>query len=420
MPKKITSVTWSATSVPSGVSFNAQTGTFSGTPEVEGTYTVPVHVETNYGEDTKDVVIEVEASGYEVYAIGKHSSNWGTGATDSYGFRKVDMPLVKKLSGIPGGFAAKTTGGDWYVASLWPIPAGDGYESVAADAEVKKYPSDDSTAEIAELVGGVAMKSGTTQPYECVLVRRDTDGTVYEYCYGMITESSVTWPHYPVDEDPLYTTKVFAAKEIQQDFGAGVAILKADGVFSSRLPKSSSVSYTMPLSKAAIDDIRKIATFSYHQQNEGFLYMTSTGELWENNNRVAPELGAIKDFWLDPSYDVHEMPFSPLYVLTVDNKLYARGNNYKYWLGLPEWNPYADFTEVGEFNVKKISPPFMLTVDGKLYHTGGPMMGSYYDTLTGSSIERDVHQGFTHVFPEYTFHDIAVAPYANTLIVTKR
>ena len=59
MPKNITRVRWSASSLPWGVSFDEQTGTFSGTPDTAGEYTVPVTVETNYGKDTKDVLITV-------------------------------------------------------------------------------------------------------------------------------------------------------------------------------------------------------------------------------------------------------------------------------------------------------------------------------------------------------------------------
>ena len=60
MPKQITRVLWEASNVPSGLSFDTATGTFSGTPDVEGEYTVPVSVETNYGRDSKDVVISIK------------------------------------------------------------------------------------------------------------------------------------------------------------------------------------------------------------------------------------------------------------------------------------------------------------------------------------------------------------------------
>ena len=60
MPKQITRVKWSAMDIPFGVEFDETTGTFSGAPEDEGEYIVPVSVQTNYGKDTKDVVLSVE------------------------------------------------------------------------------------------------------------------------------------------------------------------------------------------------------------------------------------------------------------------------------------------------------------------------------------------------------------------------
>ncbi len=58
MPKNITSVEWQASDIPSGLAFDTATGTFSGTPAGVGEYTVPVTVTTNYGTDTKDVMVK--------------------------------------------------------------------------------------------------------------------------------------------------------------------------------------------------------------------------------------------------------------------------------------------------------------------------------------------------------------------------
>lgn len=63
MSKIITSVNWSATGLPSGLSLDAGTGTISGTPTTEGEYDVPVTVTTNYGTDTKNIKVNVEAGG---------------------------------------------------------------------------------------------------------------------------------------------------------------------------------------------------------------------------------------------------------------------------------------------------------------------------------------------------------------------
>ena len=60
MAKNITSVVWSATNLPAGLTINTSTGVISGTPNVQpGTYTAIITVTTNYGTDTKPVTIIV-------------------------------------------------------------------------------------------------------------------------------------------------------------------------------------------------------------------------------------------------------------------------------------------------------------------------------------------------------------------------
>lgn len=60
MAKNITSVVWSATNLPSGLSINTSTGVISGTPTVDpGTYKPKVKVVTNYGSDEKEITITV-------------------------------------------------------------------------------------------------------------------------------------------------------------------------------------------------------------------------------------------------------------------------------------------------------------------------------------------------------------------------
>ena len=60
MAKNITSVTWSATGLPSGLTINTSSGVISGNTNVQpGTYTAKVKVVTNYGQDEKDITINV-------------------------------------------------------------------------------------------------------------------------------------------------------------------------------------------------------------------------------------------------------------------------------------------------------------------------------------------------------------------------
>ena len=60
MPKNITSVNWTATNLPTGLSIGQSTGKISGTPNVQpGDYTASVTVTTNYGSDTENIKIKV-------------------------------------------------------------------------------------------------------------------------------------------------------------------------------------------------------------------------------------------------------------------------------------------------------------------------------------------------------------------------
>ena len=81
MPPKITRVRWSAQSIPWGMRFDENTGTFSGTPEDAGEYTVPVTVETNYGSDTKDVTVNVKSPNYWVECAFASTNIWPSSAT---------------------------------------------------------------------------------------------------------------------------------------------------------------------------------------------------------------------------------------------------------------------------------------------------------------------------------------------------
>ncbi len=62
MAKNITSVVWSATGLPAGLTINKDTGVISGTPAVQppATITATVKVVTNYGEDSKTITIKID------------------------------------------------------------------------------------------------------------------------------------------------------------------------------------------------------------------------------------------------------------------------------------------------------------------------------------------------------------------------
>ena len=97
---------------------------------------------------------------------------------------------------------------------------------------------------------------------------------------------------------------VAAVKRLQEDFASGIAVLKTDDTLASYIYGRIS----RPLDENATGDVVKIVTHAYDDAlNSGFLYLTSTGELWgaspvssfnpSASYRVAQELGAIKNFW---------------------------------------------------------------------------------------------------------------------------
>ena len=99
MPKKVTKVKWSASELPWGVSFNEATGTFSGIPEDFGEYIVPVTVQTNYGKDSKNVLMNVK-NPYWVKRLYPKISNIQTKA---YGGSKLFYAdKFSYLDGSPG------------------------------------------------------------------------------------------------------------------------------------------------------------------------------------------------------------------------------------------------------------------------------------------------------------------------------
>ena len=223
MPKNITSVEWSATGVPSGVSFNTQTGTFSGTPEAEGTYTVPVHVETNYGEDTKDVVIEIE-SAYPVYAIGARAHTWSEGAeADSYGFRKLNMPKATRLFDLYGGFAATTPDG-MYVCGIEAKDVGLEGTDFGNPTTPKRLPIDD----VEEMYGGLCYSAGAA--YKSTAYKL-SNGNAYAVGQGnstgrySITDGSVL----SVPRVLSYNQYIAATAKGRQGIITGVSIPKPKG-----------------------------------------------------------------------------------------------------------------------------------------------------------------------------------------------
>ena len=380
MQPNITQVEWSATNVPSGLSFNAQTGTFSGTPTTSGTYTVPVHVETNYGEDTKDVIIAVRtASSYEaldgnVYAIGYNAAMWSNDAEpDDYGFRKLHMPKVKRLVSLTtNDWAAQAEDGTWYACTS---RLGT-YDCFGINSFSPTVPTEIPLNDITEVAYGA---------YCCFLDSKSD-------CRAYRVKNT--------GSDPVILPNV---KKLSSDNSHQYAIIDENGDRIELNTSSGAISkYAVGLSADSIK------TVVYNHRNI-LKILTYEGELYDTNNtqKVDFPYGKIKEIYSDYSMNI-------LFILTEDNDLYVTGEDVNCVSGLPTAESDTSFTKVGNYNVKYIrtqgARTFMLLEDGTLWHTGS---GVYTDDQI-----IETHQEFTQIFPDLKFKDIAII--YNTLVVTMK
>ena len=112
MAKNITSVSWDlvGSDLPSGLSFDTATGTFSGTTSEIEDFILPVRVTTNYGYDIKDVTFEVKQGQYApTITKGQIISFSNQGLKSSYTLKGTNVTLgengvtsvIWSISGLP-------------------------------------------------------------------------------------------------------------------------------------------------------------------------------------------------------------------------------------------------------------------------------------------------------------------------------
>ena len=382
MPSKnITSVTWSCGDLPAGVNFDTATGTFSGTPEEDGEYVVPVTVETNYGTDTKDVKLIVSVPEPEipeeygaVYAIGTRAATWsGNAEADAEGWRKLNMPDACRLVRTYKGFAAKTGDGEWYVCGK---DSGTNPVRVYGIADFnpstpERFPVDN----IVDMSFGERITSGDDYYYFAYLTR---SRSAY-----ILTKVNSIGVNPLVQQDDV--------RLLSKNYGYGVGTLLNSGEIYLTIGKTY---YT--LAEGVTPSQVKTLLAKVRLATPSVTYLTKSGELYEGAEHVEFSGGPIREIWGGSGSDI-------IYAVTQDNKLYARGWNNNYQLGFTTTSYRNTFELVGEYDVKKISPnatggiAYLLTTDGKLYHTG----------LAQSGIVAQ-HKGFTQIFPDKQFIDITV------------
>lgn len=394
MPKNITNVSWTASDLPSGLSFDSTTGTFSGTPNEPGEYCIPVSVTTNYGSDTKDVMImvdipyiEVEPPLAEVYAIGNKADLWSEGAVpDKYGFRKLNMPKVTKLINLYKGFAAKVADGKFWACGEKVGCLGLDGNEIEANKPFQ-YPVDN----IAEMLAwGV---SGSTTGY---FVYRTNQNQAYKfYCSG----SNTAVGRRAILKETYDNVIRLSSDEVSNYNSTQCVLLMCD---SSSYYKRSDKSTTNGLPFYA-KKVKKL--FSFYDQEEP-LFLMHNGDLWIT---TAGKLN-FPDKIIDVFYD---SVIGSNYILTQNNELFTIQTRPK------DRTEIVSQEKVFDGKVVRIIEPsstgayatFLLTEDGRLFFKGWKSFASTY----GITIPSD-YQEFTQIFPDYRFGTIAGS--SATLIAT--
>ena len=418
MPKKITSVNWTASGIPSGLSFNEETGTFTGTAGEAGEYTVPVTVRTNYGTDTKDVTVTVEGRAYPVYAVGSQAAEWSENAeADANGFRGLNMPDATKLLQHPSGFGAKTAMGKYYCCGVDKIVASNA-GSIANVLHTVNTPTELATIDgynVDEVkllyLYRKSYTSAEETTNECYLLSKIYNRTqldlsiskrrhyYYSSASGGLTNTA--WAAFSLHGTPStdIAYKLPDGFLPRTEWCDGLYLLENDGSTYTQISASNNTSGTPTLNCNSGNSIGykaiKVFGSSYRDvygtalyTNPLYKYLSADKLL--NNDANNFTLGTIKDAWVYAT---------KCYVYTEDGKVYEKSGKSGEW------------TDCGSYDVKKLimytaSNIFVLTQDGKIYHKG-----------TAISNVTEAHEGFTQIFPEYYFYDMAID--SSTLTVLK-
>ena len=411
--------------MPWGMSFNETTGTFTGTPTETGEYVVPVRVQTNYGQDQKDVYIVVENPASPVYAIGAQAATWSENAEpDAYGFRMLPMPNAHKLTSNSGGFLAMTAGSVPYCCGTYNVLNRYGF-SDANQMFVKNNGvplnltiNDTGKSTGTSFTGVERIITGTvshtlTANNQIWTTRRvfvwhlkpsiHTDGNVY---YSLVAWYGSGICHTQHTDGSYPGTNYLSgyAKRANEDWGLGDGGL----LFSENLSLSGSsfaflsnfgtrqVTVRHSRGDSTTGEVVSLTTTELGYKalkyfGIGAIFKCLSEDKLLDNDAGNFTIGIIRDAW------VH---MQRAYVLTDNNNLYERQST-------GAWNLQ------GNYDVKKLLMPavdytLMLTRDGRLYHKGTAIEGV-----------TEAHDVFTHIYPDCNFYDMAYDG-SNTLTVIRK
>ena len=429
MPKNITQVQWEASGLPSGLNINPETGVISGNTHEAGEYVVPVHVQTNYGSDTKDVKIIVNNPAYNVFAIGANAQEWRENSEpDKYGFYPLNMPKAYKLVPHYQGFLARTNNDEYknYFCGLIPTipnysPASESYNFRFWSTPQNKISGyGDTIGDIERVQFGLLQSiapTGKLSSQYVAWVKRTPRDNVYNnvalfsgsrWLYSELTDPDLN----SYDELPRKVSN--ASKSLNTTLGESpyfyarnAAFIEDDHIVIMSMPSIGDGSgfnkgeqnlgyipikkfssycngtpYTRVASNAIVGNPKVLQPV--------FQYLSEDKLL--DNNAENFTLGIIKDAWVCQT---------AAYVITEENILYEYDNTSLTW------------NYLGIYNIKKleINTPnvvFFITKDGKLYHKGNSVLN-----IT------EEHTSFTQIFPDCYFHDFTYSPEKTTLTVIK-
>ena len=442
MPPNITQVDWRYGGwLPSGLSFNEQTGTFSGTPTKGGEYTVPVSVRTNYGEDTKDVKICVWPHAFNAYVIGFNAGQISNNAPpNEHGLRKLSIPPISMMQ-----YCIKSNFGY------------DGFVALCADGNYYIY---GQNMPIIYKNGSVISKSFSTPTIltdsygfrygfrYCRRVKNTSAEKEYIYSDAFWSIDNTTLSIYKSNNtspEVLSISNNELKHDFPRDFFSGYTFLSADNktwyeneeIFNNSFTGVIKKYAYLPFSEFSTRDPRCYYMFIYYKdpnviQRMHILVLDEIGNLVNITTNEVLASG-VKNFWAinrtssDSNLYVHH-----IFIQKYDGSFWVKGTLPTLWvdfglyknnnaspLGLGDiYDTNDEFVYIGEYDEIKTlkiananiqNGVFILTETGKLYYTGNNLFSSVISST----------KEFTRVFPEYNIKDIEVLYYGGpTLILT--
>ena len=117
--KGITSVQWSASNLPSGLSINSSTGNITGTPPTAGTWNATVTCTTNYGSASNTITItvnkyyppKISLTAFDANMTQSVSGVYGSGTNVDIDSSKGITSVAWSASGLPSGLSINSSTG---------------------------------------------------------------------------------------------------------------------------------------------------------------------------------------------------------------------------------------------------------------------------------------------------------------------